>query len=217
MAQTTPNLSLTKQAQNEKNHNTVLNSNWDKVDAFAGSANTAIEKYRATTYTGDADSMPEGIYYCESTVSNLPSAAAYFVHCMPSKSNSTYAVQIAYQNQTAENIYIRRKRGGTYAGWQQLAMKIEVPTRTAYTNQGSYRVRASKFGSVVTIRFTEILSSVSMPTLDAEFRPQATEYGILTQSNNSAYATVSIGTDGAITLSGVSGSGYFYGNITYIV
>ena len=36
MATQTPNIGLTKQAQNEYNHNPVLNSNWDIVDSKMG-------------------------------------------------------------------------------------------------------------------------------------------------------------------------------------
>lgn len=80
-------------------------------------------EYDTMPYTGDADSMPNGIFYCTSDVSNLPTAAAYIVHCMVHATNNTYADQIAYQNQTATNVYIRRRRGSSWTSWIQFVTK----------------------------------------------------------------------------------------------
>ncbi|WP_379130959.1 pyocin knob domain-containing protein [Paenibacillus sp. sgz500958] len=162
MATNTPNLNLLKKNPatdgNETfNIQTMLNENWDKVDAAVGLAQrvklTKDSGYLLDPPTTNLDDwLTVGWYYAGSTVtSGKPSGAGDgFVYVMAY--NSTTVLQLYYEKNGASIQW--RYHGATWTAWKKIATTdspaftgvVTVPTEAA----GSNNTRAANTAFVKT-------------------------------------------------------------------
>jgi hypothetical protein len=136
MANTT-NLNLAKPAGTDKALVSVLNSNSDKIDAFAGSTNQAISNIRQneivipiTENTNLNTLTTPGYYnlYGAKSLVNAPVSGANRLGLIVQRAESTqYVYQMALDNvNDATGVYVRSCKGGTWSAWQQLALKSDI-------------------------------------------------------------------------------------------
>jgi len=132
MANTT-NLNLAKPAGTDKALVSVLNSNSDKIDAWAGTTNQALSNKdylkmpqvatAAAAWALHTD-LQRWTCFVPSSASDIPTSNGYFVESIRYSAN--YGVQIATRDSTNDaEMYIRRINQGNWGAWQQLAIKSE--------------------------------------------------------------------------------------------
>jgi len=220
MANTT-NLNLAKPAGKDKALVSVLNSNSDKIDAWAGSTNQAISNIRQNeivipiTENTDLNTLTTPGYYnlygAKSLV-NAPASGANRLGLLVQRAESTqYVYQIATDNvNDATGVYVRSCKGGTWSAWQQLALKSETLTKTTepfqYTD-GNYTLngRVSKIGKSVFFEFfcdKNIPDNTLITTLPAGYRPNISNYPqliLIPDPRGQSKACLQITNDGKVT------------------
>ena len=225
MSQNTDNLALTKLTTGENFSNSVLNANWDKVDAFAGTVNP--ERKPAISAI-DSDSYLLGLNYGAYQV-NLTSTAglAYIPEqwgtLQVCKSGVTYRSFIFIG--TSGKMYVRH--GGTsswHSAWQQLALNSQIayttgnPTKVTDSIWSTGSINLYKWGRVCMLKmnacaFSQNASRVAFATVPSAFVPIAE---VSFRSDNSDGLPVFfIAGNGELRVNAQSGSSY-YANAIYI-
>lgn len=144
----TPNIDLVKPAGTDHALVSVLNSNSDKIDTFAGSTNQAIANISVNiqhmtdaTIISDLDDIPVGTQGRVKLASALrpnSDASLYDYNCHGEGTTRTLIVSSEY----FKRIWVNYKNGSTWSGWNELvvnstkiavAQSITTSTTLTYT------------------------------------------------------------------------------------
>ena len=232
MANTT-NLNLVKPAGTDKALVSVLNSNSDKIDAWAGSTNQALSNIRnneiVIPITADTDLntlVKPGYYnlYSASSLVNAPVSGTNRLGLIVQRAESdSYIYQMAFENvQSGTGVYVRSCKGGTWSAWQQLGGRDWGNASSWCSNlESSASTYYQKYGSVRTISFQGVSRSHTedevLMTLPEGHRPLSTVYAI--GNINGTPVTINLNaTSGNVSLYllNSAGSGRIYFSVTYI-
>ena len=134
MATQTPNIGLTKQAQNEYNHNPVLNSNWDIVDSKMGQvpAGKSVQEQigdLSDLTTTDKSSLVGAANELNSNIANKPDKKSVGLSANQSFTltlESGHAYLITMMTTSADSQIV------------QMISKIGSDVKKAVLSQGSY-------------------------------------------------------------------------------
>lgn len=148
MANTT-NLNLVKPAGTDKALVSVINSNSDKIDAFAGTTNQALSnvnnRFKEISSGSVKDITTSGVYYLTTGVSDLPSAGQAYL-CVMSVQN---------ENRIA-GIFVGVTNGITYSltainrnyQYSELTLKSEIAGKVPHKYTGTATTGDSGYISV---------------------------------------------------------------------
>lgn len=131
MANTT-NLNLEKPLGTDQALVSVINSNSDKIDAFAGTTNQALSNFTSTTPTAITDfnsAITPGYYRAGSTAANAPTSGYWTVSVFPFSPGDL--AQLALEV-NLRIVYIRTLHDSTtWTTWQELALKSNMTERAS--------------------------------------------------------------------------------------
>jgi hypothetical protein len=148
MANTT-NLNLVKPAGTDKALVSVLNSNSDKIDAWAGSTNQALSALTAKATISDCNTYnAEGIGRIVDSTANRPFNYGVLENLIYSLSG--YRAQLAVSVSSQAYAYRTSNDGGsTWSQWKELALKSDVDR--LFTNTSARYIKHFMFQNVASI------------------------------------------------------------------
>ena len=128
----TPNLDLEKPLGTDKALVARLNSNSDKIDAWAGTTNQAITNINTKVFKGnadpksnvDCDTLEEGLHFISTGAINGPGPNWFYLDAWNYTSGAKSQIARTLTNRT----FSRMHNGQAWTAWQELALKSELIT-----------------------------------------------------------------------------------------
>lgn len=234
MASYTTNLNLLKKdpvadGSDTFNIQTMLNDNWDKIDANAAEVDAALDskavvRYTAYTNLNDLLTVPSGFYNIAPPATGMPmSGYWYCIVCAEQPNIGTriiYAMPVGIGN---DSLWKIRCTGGVPETWKEMATttpptEYDLPLASGVTANGRCVYFKAQDG-VVTICgsvSTSLSAGISalLAVLPVGFRPSDNLYFPMT--TNSGAGQFSVYTNGSVQAASVFDSLYLFINVSFV-